>query len=119
MNEYISKNIADEFIEAITNFATGYISRIKVSIFSHASEIADDDILRTLLLEYNRRMNEYKKQAARNARNIILHGMNLSDSIFDDSCWSLAETPARASRETTAATTIRHRSGNRPERRIS
>ena len=86
MNESINKNITDEFIEAITNFADGYISRVKVSIFSHASEIADDDMLRTLLLEYNRRRNEYKKQAARDARNIILHGMNLSDSIFEDSC---------------------------------
>ena len=86
MNEYISKNITDEFIEAITNFADGYISRIKVSIFSHASEIADDDMLRTLLLEYNSRMNKYKKQAAMDARNIILHGMNLSDNTFDDSC---------------------------------
>ena len=86
MNEYISKNIDDEFIEAITNFADGYISRIKVSIFSHANEIADDDMLRTLLLEYNHRMNEYKKQAARDARNIILHGMSLPDDIFDDSC---------------------------------
>ena len=86
MNEYISKNITEEFVEAITNFANGYISRIKVSIFSHANEIADDDMLRTLLLEYNRRMNEYKKQAARDARNIILHGMNLSDNVFDDSC---------------------------------
>lgn len=86
MNEYISKNITDEFIEAITNFADGYISRIKVSIFSHASEIADDDMLRTLLLEYNSRMNKYKKQAAMDARNIILRGMNLSDSTFEDSC---------------------------------
>lgn len=86
MNEYISKNITDEFIEAITNFADGYISRIKVSIFSHASEIADDDMLRTLLLEYNSRMNKYKKQAAMDARNIILHGMNLSDNTFEDSC---------------------------------
>ena len=86
MNEYISKNITDEFIEAITNFADGYISRIKVSIFSHANEIADDDILRTLLLEYNHRMNKYKKQAAMDARNIILRGMNLSDDIFEDSC---------------------------------
>ena len=87
MNEYISKNITDEFIEAITNFADGYISRIKVSIFSHASEIADDDMLRTLLLEYNSRMNKYKKQAANDARNIILHGMNyLSENTFEDSC---------------------------------
>ena len=86
MNECISKNITEEFVEAITNFAAGYISRIKVSIFSHANEIADDDMLRTLLLEYNRRMDKYKKQAARDARNIILHGMNLSDDIFEDSC---------------------------------
>ena len=86
MNESINKNITDEFIEAIINFADGYTSRIKVSIFSHANEIADDDILRTLLLEYNRRRNEYKKQAARDARNVIPHGMNLSDSIFEDSC---------------------------------
>ena len=86
MNESINKNITDEFIEAIINFADGYTSRVKVSIFSHASEIADDDTLRALLLEYNRRMNEYKKQAARDARNIILYGMNLSDSIFEDSC---------------------------------
>lgn len=86
MNEYISKNITDEFIEAITNFAAGYISRIKVSIFSHANEIADDDMLRTLLLEYNRRSKKYKEQAARDARNIILHGMNLSENTFEDSC---------------------------------
>ena len=86
MNESINKKITDEFIEAITNFADGYISRIKVSIFSHANEIADDDTLRTLLLEYNRRMNKYKEQAAKDAQNIILHGMNLPDDIFDDSC---------------------------------
>ena len=86
MNESINKNITDEFIEAITNFADGYISRIKVSIFSHANEIADDDILRTLLLEYNHRMNKYKKQAAMDARNIIQRGMNLPDDIFEDSC---------------------------------
>ena len=35
MNECISKNITEEFVEAITNFADGYISRVKVSIFSH------------------------------------------------------------------------------------
>lgn len=86
MNKYISKNITDEFVEALTNFADGYISRVKVSIFSHASEIADDDMLRALLLEHNRRMNKYKKQAAMDARNIILHGMNLSDNTFEDSC---------------------------------
>lgn len=88
MNEYISKNITDEFIDAITNFADGYSSRIKVSIFSHASEIADDDMLRTLLLEYNRRMNKYKKQAEMDARNIILYGTNLPDSTFEDSCFN-------------------------------
>ena len=87
MNEYINKNIDDEFVEAITNFADGYTSRIKVSIFSHANEIADDDMLRTLLLEYNRRMNKYKRQAAIDARNIILRGMNyLSENTFEDSC---------------------------------
>ena len=86
MNESINKNITDEFIEAIINFADGYISRIKASIFSHANEIADDDILRTLLLEYNRRMNKYKKQTAVDARNIILHGAILSDNTFEDSC---------------------------------
>lgn len=86
MNESINKNITDEFIEAITNFADGYVSRIKVSIFSHANEIADDDMLRTLLLEYNRREKKYKEREAMDARNIILHGMNLPDSIFDDSC---------------------------------
>ena len=86
MNESINKNITDEFIEAIINFADGYISRIKASIFSHANEIADDDILRTLLLEYNRRMNKYKKQTAVDARNIIQRGMNLPDDIFEDSC---------------------------------
>lgn len=86
MNECISKNITEEFVEAITNFAAGYISRIKVSIFSHANEIADDDMLRTLLLEYNRRSKKYKEQEARDARNIILHGMNLSENTFEDSC---------------------------------
>ena len=86
MNESINKNITDEFIEAIINFADGYTSRIKVSIFSHANEIADDDMLRTLLLEYNRRMNEYKRQAAIDARYIILHGAILSDDTFEDSC---------------------------------
>ena len=87
MNEYISKNIDDEFVEAITNFAAGYISRIKVSIFSHANEIADDDMLRTLILEYNRRSKKYKEQVARDARNIILNGMNyLSENTFEDSC---------------------------------
>ena len=89
MNEnitYISKNITDEFIEAITNFAEGYVSRIKVAIYSHASEIADDDMLRTLLLEYNRRINKYKKQSALDARNIIMSGVNyFSDNTFDDS----------------------------------
>ena len=87
MNECISKNITEEFVEAITNFADGYISRIKVSIFSHANEIADDDMLRTLLLEYNRRAKKYKEQEAINARNIILRGMNyLSEDTFEDSC---------------------------------
>lgn len=86
MNESINKNITDEFIEAIINFADGYISRIKVSIFSHANEIADDDILRTLLLEYNHRMNKYKKQTAVDARNIILRGMNVPNDFFEDSC---------------------------------
>ena len=87
MNECISKNITEEFVEAITNFADGYISRIKVSIFSHANEIADDDMLRTLLLEYNRRAKKYKEQEAMDARNIILRGMNyLSENTFEDSC---------------------------------
>lgn len=87
MNESINKNITDEFIEAIINFADGYTSRIKVSIFSHANEIADDDILRTLLIEYNRRAKKYKEQEVINARNIILRGMNyLSEDTFEDSC---------------------------------
>lgn len=85
MNECISKNVTEEFVEAIINFADGYTSHVKVSIFSHASEIADDDMLRTLLLEYNSRMHKYKKQAVMNARNIILHGMSLSDNAFEDS----------------------------------
>mgnify|MGYP007039094798 CR=1 FL=1 len=86
MDKYISKNITEEFFNALTSFAYGYISRIKVSIFSHASEIADDDMLRTLLLEYNRRETKYKERAAMDARNIILYGMTLSDSTFDDCC---------------------------------
>ena len=86
MNESINKNITDEFIEAITNFADGYVSRIKVASFAHANEIADDDMRRTLLLEYNHRMNEYKRQAAIDARYIILHGAILSDDTFEDSC---------------------------------
>ena len=87
MNESINKNITDEFIEAIINFADGYTSRIKVSIFSHPNEIADDDLLRTLLIEYNRRAKKYKEQEVINARNIILRGMNyLSEDTFEDSC---------------------------------
>ena len=62
MNECISKNITEEFVEAITSFTDGYTSRVKASIFSHANEIADDDMLRTLLLEYNRRAKKYKEQ---------------------------------------------------------
>ena len=86
MDKYISNNITEEFFNALTNFADGYISSIKVSIFSHASEIADDDMLRTLLLEYNRRKTKYNERAAMDARNIILYGMTLSDSTFNDFC---------------------------------
>lgn len=91
MKEYISKNITEEFVEAITNFADGYISRIKVSIFNHASEIADDDMLRTLLLEYNRRVKKYKEQAAKDARSIIMYGMDFHPDTFEDSILNHAD----------------------------
>lgn len=85
MEKRISEHVTDEFVEAITNFSSGYVSSIKSALFAHACEIADDSLLRCLLLEYNRRLNRYKTVSAKIAQDII-HGAVLPQSAFDDSC---------------------------------
>lgn len=62
------------------------MSRIQVAIYSHASEIADDVMLRTLLMEYNKREKKYQERKKSDAMNIIKWGMNMHESTFEDSC---------------------------------
>lgn len=86
MEKIISAHINDEFIEALTTFANEYISRIKFHLFSHASEIADNDTLRTLLLEYNRRAKKREEEYLRDAENMIKHGYTFyTEDSFEES----------------------------------
>jgi len=87
MEKIISAHINDEFIEALTTFASDYISRIKFNLFSHASEIADNDTLRTLLLEYNRRAKKREEEYLRDAENLIKYGFTCyTEDSFEESC---------------------------------
>lgn len=87
MEKIISAHINDEFIEALTTFANTYVSRIKFHLFSRASEIADNDTLRTLLLEYNRRAKKREEEYLRDAAHLIRYGFTCyNEDSFEENC---------------------------------